>query len=226
MQTVTSSYPITDDEYQALERAFGQLCHKVAWGFLSKNYNNQHTEDQSDIVQRLRIDMMRAGSYYKRQRFIENGLDVLIDHVSDPVVCRVVGELIEVWESRRRGDQEDRGLSNLQRKIIDRHASNPSLKKVVSDLAKTWKRQLKAETKRRKFGQLQESILESLLKKHVPSSIRPSRLESLDIDEKFATYCKQIIYNSVKSLGKRVTKEKSYRSGMVSLSEFDYLCES
>jgi hypothetical protein len=43
------------------------------------------------------------------------------------------------------------------------------------------------------------------------------------MDSKFATYCKAITWNAQKSLGKKITREKSIRTGMVSLSEYDYL---
>jgi len=52
---------------------------------------------------------------------------------------------------------------------------------------------------------------------------RPDRFAPLSIDSKFATYCKAIVWNGQKSMGKKITREKSIRSGMVSLSEFDYL---
>ena len=180
-----NAFPIGNDEYENLEEKFGKLCHKAAWIFLQKNYNNNHTEDQRDIVQRLRIDMIRAGSYYKRQKYIETSLAVLKKHVRDRFMKRVVKELALLWDNRRR------------------HGAN-----------------------RQKFGPFQEAILERLVRKHVPIEERPNRYDSLEIDAKFATYCKQIIWNSVKSLGKRVTREKTYRTGMVSLSEYDYLCST
>ena len=62
-----------------------------------------------------------------------------------------------------------------------------------------------------------------LIKKYVPKDIRPSKTESLKIDTKFSTYCKAIVWNGQKSMGKKITREKAIRSGLVSLSEYDYL---
>ena len=177
-----NSFPIGNDEYEELEENFGKLCHKAAWVFLSKNYNNNHTEDQKDIVQRLRIDLMRAGSYTKRQRYIENSLSVLRKHTKDKFIKCLVDQLESLWKDRKR------------------HGAN-----------------------RQKFGPFQEAILDRLVCKHVPKEERPDKNAKLVIDVKFARYCKQIIWNSTKSLGKKVTREKSYRTGMVSLSEYDYL---
>ena len=185
MESVMNAFPIGSREYKELEVKFGKLCHKAAWIFLQKNYNNNHTEDQSDIVQRLRIDMIRAGSYYKRQNYIEDSLSVIQKHITDRFMKRVVKQLCHLWENRRS------------------HGAN-----------------------RQKFGPFQEEILDRLLQKHVPVAERPDKNKLLDIDSKFAAYCKRIIWNSVKSLGKRITREKSYRTGMVSLSEYDYLGSS
>lgn len=61
------------------------------------------------------------------------------------------------------------------------------------------------------------------MEKYVPKDRRPAKDRPLSIDEKFTTYAKQIVWNSQKSLGKQITREKSWRTGLVSLSEFDYL---
>ncbi len=182
MESVMNSFPIGHEEYEELERKFGRLCHKAAWVFLEKNYNNNHIEEQVDIVQTLRIAVMRAGSYTKRQRYIENCFEALDKHAKDKFVRKLLNELRRLWRNRRR------------------HGAN-----------------------RQKYGPFQEVILERLVQKYVPKAERPDRNARLEIDIFFARYCKQIIWNSVKSLGKKVTREKSYRTGMVSLSEFAYL---
>ena len=62
-----------------------------------------------------------------------------------------------------------------------------------------------------------------MIEKFVPKEEKPDKEAALKIDSKFATYCKAIVWNGQKSMGKKITREKSIRSGMVSLSEFDYL---
>jgi hypothetical protein len=66
-------------------------------------------------------------------------------------------------------------------------------------------------------------MLFAIVKKHVCKANRPDRAEPLVLDSKFNTYCKAITWNAQKSIGKKITREKSWRTGLVSLSEFDYL---
>jgi len=125
---------------------------------------------------------MRAGSYYKRQTYIEACFESLNNHAKEKFIKKLLAELEQLWLDRRR------------------HGAN-----------------------RQKFGEFQEVILDRLVKKHVPKKDRPDRSASLRFDVKFCTYAKQILWNSQKSLGKKITREKSWRTGLVSLSEFDYL---
>ena len=182
MQAIVNNFPISEREYDELERKFGKLCHKAAWILKQKNYNNNVTDEQTDIVQNLRISMIKAGSYYKRQEYIESCLSALNSNVKDKFIKKLLKELENLWENRRR------------------HGAN-----------------------RQKFGPFQEAILDQLVKKHVPQDQRPNRERPLEIDPKFTTYCKQIIWNCQKSMGKKITREKSWRTGLVSLSEYDYL---
>ena len=66
-------------------------------------------------------------------------------------------------------------------------------------------------------------LLDKIVKEIVPLGVRPSKKQKLKFDTKFTTYCKAIAWNTQKSMGKKITKEKSIRSGQVSLSEFSYL---
>jgi hypothetical protein len=72
-------------------------------------------------------------------------------------------------------------------------------------------------------GGKQELMLDSIVRSVVPRRKRPNRKAPLKIDTKFSTYCKAIVWNGQKSMGKKITREKSIRSGQVSLSEYDYL---
>lgn len=182
LETIVNSFPITEREYGLLDEKFGKLCHYAAWQLKKKNTNNNQTNDPDDDAQELRIALLRAGSYYKRQTYIEECFEVLDEHVKDRFIKRLVKQLRQLWTDRRR------------------HGAN-----------------------RQKFGRWQEIILDRLVKKYVPKVDRPDRSKSLQIDGKFATYSKQIIWNAQKSLGKKITREKSWRTGLVSLSEFDYL---
>ena len=96
-------------------------------------------------------------------------------------------------------------------------------KKLVLTLQNLWNNRTRHGANRQKFGPIQEKLLDELIKKYVPKDIRPSKTESLKIDTKFSTYCKAIVWNGQKSMGKKITREKAIRSGLVSLSEYDYL---
>jgi hypothetical protein len=182
LETITNNYPITEAEYAELDSKFGNLCYYASWQLKKKNSKNSMTNDPDDDVQELRIALLRAGSYYKRQTYIENCFTALNTHVTDKFIKILVKQLEQLWTDRRR------------------HGAN-----------------------RQKFGEFQELILDKLIAKHVPKDVRPSKTAQLQICAKFATYAKQIIWNAQKALGKHITKEKSWRTGLVSLSSFDYL---
>jgi len=182
LETIVGNFPVTEDEYQILDDAYGKLCHYAAWQLQKMNAQNNHTNDPDDDVQELRIALIRAGSYYKRQTYIEECFEILEEYVKDRFIERVVTQLKQLWTDRRR------------------HGAN-----------------------RQKFGEFQELLLDRLVKKHVPREVRPRRDQPLKMDAKFSTYLKQIVWNAQKSLGKKITREKSWRTGLVSLSEYDYL---
>lgn len=183
MKSITSEFPITEEEFLLLDKKFGALAHYAAWQLKKKNSNNNHTDEQEDVAQDLRIALLRAGSYYKRQVYIENcftSLHKSLEH-KDKFIKKIYLELVDLWDNRTR------------------HGAN-----------------------RQKFGDYQEQIMERLLK-YVDKKSRPQKASPLKIDTKFITYCKQIIWNQQKAIGKKITREKSWRNGLVSLSEFDYL---
>jgi hypothetical protein len=185
MQSIINNFPINNEEYAALEKKFGLLAHDQAWQLKRKNYNNNMTDEQEDVVQEIRIAMIRAGSYYKRQVYIENSFRSLRRRVHDPFLRVVLGELKSLWKNRTR------------------HGAS-----------------------RQKFGPHQERMLDRFVQRFVPEDRQPSRDTPLQLDTKFQTYCKQITWNHQKLLGKKITREKSLRMGLVSLNDFEYLAKS
>jgi hypothetical protein len=181
MLDICTTYRISEGEFEQLDKAFGKLCWKAAHELKKKNSRNNFTDDVEDVKQELLLSMLRAGSYYKRQIYIEKCLDSVKLHAKDNFLQFVVDELLNLWENRTR------------------HGAN-----------------------RQKFGKHQEQILQKLVKKIVPKSERPDQNMELKIDSKFSNYCKAIVWNSEKSMGKKITREKSIRSGQVSLSEYDF----
>lgn len=103
-----------------------------------------------------------------------------------------------------------------------KHTSDKLLKDFCSHLLDLWNNKTRHGANRQKFGDFQEELLDMLLRT-VPKDQWPDKNASLVIDGKFVTYCKQIIWNQQKQMGKKITREKSWRTGLVSLSEYDYL---
>jgi hypothetical protein len=182
MIEIVHNFPITEIEFFDLDKKFSKLCWHAAHELKKKNSNNNFIDDAEDIKQELQMSMLREGSYYKRQVYIERCLDVAKKYVSDSFIQKVLEELQNLWENRTR------------------HGAN-----------------------RQKYGCFQENLLENIINKFVPKDQQPKKDAPLKIDTKFTTYCKAIVWNGQKSMGKRITREKSIRSGMVSLSEFDFL---
>ena len=187
LKNIVSNFPITNEEYEQLDKKFGKLCYFAAWQLRRKNSQNYFSKDPDcfDESQDLRMALIRAGSYYKRQTYIEASFEALRPYVDDTMAKKVLARLEALWEDRRR------------------HGAN-----------------------RQKFGSFHEEILDRLLKTYVPSKERPQKDAMLKIDSKFSTYCKQIVWNAQKSIGKKITRDKSFTTGLVSLSEYDYLAQN
>ena len=94
---------------------------------------------------------------------------------------------------------------------------------MVEELNDLWSNRKRHGAGRQKFGAYQEKLLDKLVKLLVPKSKRPSKHAPLKTDAEFGPYCKSIAWNRQRALGKKITREKGIRSGMASLSEYDYL---
>jgi len=183
MKDICVNFPITNEEFRELSDKFTKLCYHAAHELQRKNSRNNYTDDFDDISQELHLSMIRAGSYFKRQVYIENCLELAKKYVSDDkFLFKIVSNLEELWTNRTR------------------HGAN-----------------------RQKFGPYQEAILERIVRKAVPKQHRPDPQAPLKIDGKFARYCKAIVWNGQKNMGKKITKEKVIRTGQVSLSEYSFL---
>lgn len=182
LESIVNAFPISGPEYEELEKKFGKLAYYAAWQLKKKNSKNCSVNDPEDDVQDLRIALLRAGSYFKRQTYIEDCFACLESNVQDKFIQRLLFDLRDLWENRRR------------------HGAN-----------------------RQKFGEFQELVLDRLIRKYIPKDRRPDRNKPLQVDAKFTRYCKQIVWNQQRSLGKQIKRESPLRKGLVSLSEFDHL---
>lgn len=102
------------------------------------------------------------------------------------------------------------------------YAKDSFIISVLHELADLWLNRTRHGANRQKFGTFQEQLLEKIVNKVVPVEKRPLRNEKLQMDEKFITYCKSIMWNEQKNMGRQITKEKSIRTGMTSLSEHSF----
>jgi hypothetical protein len=183
MNNIFRDFSLTSEEWETLNKKFGMLASFAAWQLKRKNaQNNLIDMDIEDIIQDLRIALLYAGAYYKRQCYLEDCLQTAENYVQDHFTKQVLEELKSLWKNRTR------------------HGAS-----------------------RQKFGEFQEKLLNLIIKNYVPPEKQPNPKGELRIDKKFTTYCKQITWNKQKNLGKRISRDRSVRSGSVSLSEYDYL---
>lgn len=97
-------------------------------------------------------------------------------------------------------------------------------KKMVKELQYLWDNRTRHGANKQKFGLPQEQMLDEIVLDFIPVNKRPIKSKTkLVIDGKFTTYAKSILWNTQKAIGKRITKERSIRQGMASLSQFSYL---
>lgn len=179
MSNVFRDFPVRDQEYRELEEKFLDLLHFASWQLIKKNSRNNHTEDEEDISQELKIGLIRAGSHYKRQTYIEDCLRACAEHAEGDAAA------------------------------------------IAAELGDLWRQKHKSPKKR--FGPRHEDQLDRLVESVVPPDCRPSKGRPLDVGKKFAPYCKAIVWNTLKAVGRKITKEKPIRTGLASLSEFDFL---
>ena len=181
VSTIFNTFKLDNDEYQQLDAKFGRLCYKIFSELKRKNSKNNYTEELEDVMQDLKISLIRAGCYYKRQTFLLNCFNSCQLHLKDPFLLEILFELQKLWKKRTQ------------------HGAH-----------------------RQCFGEHQEKILDCLVEKLSPKH-RPLKSAKLNIDADFAIYCKAIAWNCQKNIGKKITRERKIRSGLVSLSEHDFL---
>jgi hypothetical protein len=175
-------FEITTEDYKLLEKKFDSLCKFVAWRLKQSNARNNCTDDLDDFIQEMRLAVLYAGAYYKRQTYIEECLILLKKHLDDNFLKLILEELVSRWRSRSKSGDE-----------------------------------------RKRFDVYHEEILENLVKENIPDKIRPSRQRPLIIDQRFPIYCKNIIWNKKKAVGRKITKERAIRGAMVSLGQYEYI---
>lgn len=117
---IQRAFPITNEEFLRLEKQFDNLLHFAGWKLLRGNEGGLHTEQEEDVYQELRIAMLKAASYYKRQTWVEACLESLPD---SPAKQR----LTDRWNGRAHhkrgasfGEHEEQELKRLIERMPER----------------------------------------------------------------------------------------------------------
>ena len=119
MNYIFEKFPVSEEEYLRLDESFGKLALYQSWQLYFKNSKNNHTDDQEDIVQDLRISLLTAGSYFKRQTYIENCLKLCAQHVTDPFLKSIIDELQDLWNNKTRHGASRQKFGRHQEKMLD-----------------------------------------------------------------------------------------------------------
>ena len=120
-------FRIDAEEFLALEEKFGQLCLFASWQMMQNNSRNNHQLDVEDIKQELLMAVLRAGSYYKRQTYIESSFEILDKNIPQEGIFRkVFDSLKDLWKNkthhgayrRKFGDPQEEILEKLVKKFV------------------------------------------------------------------------------------------------------------
>lgn len=118
--TICKQWGVTNEEYSVLEDQFGKLCEKQAWNLLQKNHRNNHIDDQVDIAQEMRLAMITAAAYYKRQTYIEKCLDLCGKYVKDKFMGHVVEILADLWSKKKQHGANRQKFGPYQEELLDK----------------------------------------------------------------------------------------------------------
>lgn len=107
--------------------------------------------------------------------------------------------------------------------VCEKYVSTKKDKKLLDKLLGFWNNRKRHGAHRRTFNSQHEEQLEELVLKLVPEKEIPKPQDPIEMDAAFGVYFKSCTWNSTRSVGKSITKEKNLRVGMCSLSDYDYL---
>lgn len=117
MLEICNNFRINEEEFLELDKKFGKLCWHAAHELKKKNCKNNYTDDPEDIKQELQMSMLRAGSYYKRQIYIEKCLSVIKKYVNDFLILKIIKELESLWKNRTRHGANRQKFGSYQEKF-------------------------------------------------------------------------------------------------------------
>ena len=100
MNNISKNFPVTEEEYFKLDAKFGKLCYYASWQLSRRNTNNNHNFEIEDFQQEMMISILRAGSYYKRQCYIEQSFEAVKKSCKLKKYIARLNNLINLWENR------------------------------------------------------------------------------------------------------------------------------
>lgn len=139
--SICKEWPVSQEEYELLEKEFGKLIEHQAWDLIRRNSKTNHTDDQIDIAQNLRIAMMKAGSYYKRQLYIEKCLELCKKYSKKEQDKTTLSKLICLWDNKTKhgankqkfGPREEKLLAKLLNKVVPKEQHPDKFMKLKID---------------------------------------------------------------------------------------------
>jgi hypothetical protein len=113
------NFKLTNSEYEDLNNRFGRLCYKIFSELKRKNSRNNYTEELDDVLQELRISLIHAGCYYKRQIYLEDCFKQCNCYVKDKFLIMVLEELELLWLRRTQHGANKQKFGDHQEAILE-----------------------------------------------------------------------------------------------------------
>lgn len=120
MNLISKNFPITSEEYETLNKKFGKLCYYASWQLSRKNSNNNHDYEIEDFQQELMISVLRAGSYYKRQCFIENCFKSVDENTKNKTILKKLKAIYNLWLNRTKHGANRQLFGIPEEKILEK----------------------------------------------------------------------------------------------------------
>jgi hypothetical protein len=118
------SFTISSEEYVLLEKEFNQLCYFVSWQLMQNNSKNNHQHEIDDFKQDLLMAVLRAGSYYKRQTWIESVFLKLDQYVPKETIWEEINKSLQhLWSRKTHHGAYKRKFGEEQEEILEMMAN-------------------------------------------------------------------------------------------------------
>jgi len=127
---IQKRYPISNEEFDILQTKYGKLCWFAATKLAASN--KKCDDDLQDYHAEISISMYRAGSYYKRQTFIENAFEYL-NRCKIYIATEDMNDLINLqscWNKKANfyEQHEDKLLA-----LVNKYGKNPNIEMQTPD---------------------------------------------------------------------------------------------